>query len=145
MDAYEFDTQTGEAHLISSGESGQVSGFVGATPDGHDVFFTTSQRLVPGDKDSSVDLYDARVDGGFPYPGRAPACEGDACAGAVTAQNDPTPASATFAGADDLKAEARPTQKRNVRAKKRHSRKRPRHQRHRRHRGATRHTTSKHG
>jgi hypothetical protein len=145
MDAYEFDTQTGQAHLISSGESGQASGFVGATSDGHDVFFTARQKLVPGDKDSSVDLYDARVDGGFPYAGRAPACEGDACAGAVTVLNDPTPASFTFAGAGNLQAQKPLVHKHNAKAKRRHARKRRGRGLRRRGRRARRHTTRRHG
>jgi hypothetical protein len=48
--------------LISSGSSTEESGFVDASESGGDVFFLTSQRLLPGqDLDTSLDVYDARV------------------------------------------------------------------------------------
>ena len=50
--------------LISSGQSTHDSEFLEASPNGNDVFFTTLQSLVPADF-GLVDVYDARVDGGF--------------------------------------------------------------------------------
>lgn len=47
--------------LISSGSGDSPSAFVDAGEDGHDVFFTTADRLVAGDTDSAFDIYDARV------------------------------------------------------------------------------------
>lgn len=52
--------------LISSGTGGDAS-FVDSTPDGSDVFFKTPASLLPQDP-GRVDLYDARVGGGFPIP-----------------------------------------------------------------------------
>jgi hypothetical protein len=63
-DVYEFDSQTGQLHLLSSGVGDQPSLFMDASPDGHDVFFTTFDRLVGWDFDESNDLYDARIGGG---------------------------------------------------------------------------------
>ncbi len=83
-DAYEYDSQTGQVHLLSSGSSNQPSYFMDASPDGHDVFFTTFERLVGWDIDTANDLYDARIGGGFPAPTRAVECEGDACSTPVT-------------------------------------------------------------
>ncbi|HEY5193272.1 MAG TPA: hypothetical protein VIJ39_05305 [Solirubrobacteraceae bacterium] len=92
----------GCVELISSGESPQGSELVDATPDGSDVFFTTTASLLPQDP-GSVDVYDARVDGGFPPPAAPPAsCEGEACAGAPSPPNDQTPASTTFSGPGNL-------------------------------------------
>jgi hypothetical protein len=77
--------------LISSGESARESVFLDATPSGNDVFITTLSSLVPWDPDA-VDVYDARVEGGFPPPPppRDP-CEGGAC------QVPPPPAAAPSA------------------------------------------------
>ncbi len=92
----------GCVELISSGESPQDSEILDVTPDGSDVFFTTTASLLPQDP-GSVDVYDARVDGGFPRPAAPPAsCEGEACQGAPSPPDDPTPASATFSGPGNL-------------------------------------------
>jgi hypothetical protein len=88
--------------LISSGESPEDSEFLEASPNGSDVFFVTAASLLPQDP-GSVDVYDARVDGGFPAPAAPPAsCEGEACQGAPVPPNDQTPASLTFSGPGDL-------------------------------------------
>lgn len=47
--------------LISTGTAEQESALVDASADGSDAFFVTAQQLVAQDKDSSFDLYDARV------------------------------------------------------------------------------------
>lgn len=80
FDAYEYDTVTGNLHLISSGTSSSDSYFMDASPDGSDAFFVTRERLVGWDVDDSYDLYDARVAGGFAEPVSVPApCEGESC------------------------------------------------------------------
>ena len=66
------------------------------------MFFGTLSSLLPQDR-GLVDIYDARVGGGFPPPLNPPgACEGEACEGQPAALNDPTPASASFSGPGDL-------------------------------------------
>ncbi len=102
-DASYFPQNDGCLYLISSGQSPDESEFWEASPDGEDVFFTTSTSLLSQDP-GSVDLYDARVGGGFPQPPEPSACEGEACAGPTSAPNDPTPASATFRGAGNAAA-----------------------------------------
>ncbi len=88
--------------LISSGQSPTVSEFIDASADGRDVFFTTGSSLLPQDP-GLIDMYDARVEGGFPQPPAPPAiCEGEACQGAPTPPNDPTPASASYNGPGNL-------------------------------------------
>jgi DNA-binding beta-propeller fold protein YncE len=87
--------------LISSGESAQPSEFIDASSDGSNVFFTTNQSLVPQDT-GLVDLYDARINGGFATQAQASVCEGEACQGAASPPNDATPASASFSGPGDL-------------------------------------------
>jgi hypothetical protein len=52
---------------------------------GRDVFFATTQGLVPSDTDGQMDVYDARHLGGFPpAPVEAEPCSGDACQGPLT-------------------------------------------------------------
>ena len=53
-----------------------VEGFI--SPSGRDVFFTTTDQLIPSDVDTVMDTYDARVDGGFDLS-TPPKCSGDGC------------------------------------------------------------------
>jgi hypothetical protein len=88
--------------LISSGENGQDSSFVDATPNGSDVFFSTGENLVPQDP-GLIDIYDARVGGGFPPPpAPQPPCEGEACQGPPSPPAALTPGSAAFKGPGNL-------------------------------------------
>jgi hypothetical protein len=100
-DVYEWDA--GRVSLISSGTASGDSVFADASASGNDVFFVTRQRLVGQDIDSNTDLYDARVDGGFPAPAQEVQCSGDQC------QSQPSsspvfgmPASVTFGGSGNL-------------------------------------------
>jgi hypothetical protein len=77
--------------LISSGRSTEDSLFIDASESGADVFFTTNESLVESDP-GSVDLYDARVGGGFPQPDRPIPCVGDSCQPLPSPPDDPTPA-----------------------------------------------------
>ena len=98
--------------LISSGESASDSEFVDASPNGRDVFFATASGLVPQDT-GLIDIYDARVGGGYPPPApRAAACEGEACQGPLSPPNDPTPASSSFEGAGNVRDE-KPTSRKS--------------------------------
>jgi hypothetical protein len=76
----------GRVGMISSGSATGLDSVLGITPSGRDVFFTTVSGLLPGDTDGLRDLYDARVEGGFPLPPSAPEeCLGDACKGPLSA------------------------------------------------------------
>ena len=88
--------------LTSSGKSPSDSEFIDASPDGSNVFFTTAASLVPQDP-GQIDVYDARVNGGFPPQALPPAaCEGEACQAPTAPPNDVTPASALFDGPGGL-------------------------------------------
>ena len=117
-DASYFPQNDGCLYLISSGESSEESEFWEASPDGRDVFFTTASSLLPQDP-GSIDLYDARVNGGFPQPAENPPCEGESCQSPPAAPNDPTPASAAFRGAGNLAPKAARKSCRKGRVKKR--------------------------
>ncbi len=73
---------------ISSGLADRAT-FVDASADGGDAFFLTDRSLVFNDP-GSIDLYDARVGGGFPEPVEPPLCVGDACQVVPPAPEDPT-------------------------------------------------------
>jgi hypothetical protein len=48
---------------------------LGADSTGQNVFFETADQLVTADTDSQIDIYDARVDGGFPSTVEAGECD----------------------------------------------------------------------
>jgi hypothetical protein len=84
--------------LISSGQSPRDSEFVDASPSGKDAFFTTLSSLLPQDY-GLVDVYDARVGGGYPPPPpRKVECEGGACQSPPPPPQAPTPASSALGG-----------------------------------------------
>jgi hypothetical protein len=95
-DVYQWQAQgfgscskpNGCANLISSGRSEDGASFVDASAGGSDAFFLTDGSLVPADP-GSVDLYDARVGGGFPDPPQALPCVGDACQPIPAAPEEP--------------------------------------------------------
>jgi hypothetical protein len=93
VDVYEWEEhgtggcreEGGCVSLISSGKGPGDSHFADASTDGRDVFFTTDEQLASNDHDHNVDVYDARVEGGFPAPDAPTGCEGDECQGPLGA------------------------------------------------------------
>lgn len=76
-DAYEWEQagtgscrseerEGGCVYLVSSGTSADPSFYLENDKSGENVFFATREGLVKGDTDESYDVYDARVNGGFP-------------------------------------------------------------------------------
>ncbi|HZJ08933.1 MAG TPA: fibronectin type III domain-containing protein, partial [Trueperaceae bacterium] len=96
-----FAKNGGCLFLISSGESSLESIFWEASRDGSDVFFTTASSLLPQDP-GSVDLYDARVGGGFAQPVEPASCEGEACQSPPPPPQKPTPASGAYRGPGNI-------------------------------------------
>jgi hypothetical protein len=96
-DAYQYDMVTRELSLLSSGDTPNHAFFLDASADGRDVFFRTREQLVGWDTDQQIDVYDARVGGGFPEPVIPVACQGAACQGPQgPGLNLPAPGTATF-------------------------------------------------
>lgn len=83
-----YEYHDGRVSLISDGEDRTSSTVLaGIDGSGTDLFFTSADRLVPQDGDTQEDVYDARIDGGFPPPAGRSACEGAGCQGPLA----PTP------------------------------------------------------
>jgi hypothetical protein len=74
--------------LISSGRSPGGATFLDASTRGDDIYFTTDGSLVPSDP-GAVDVYVARVGGGFPVPDPPIPCLADACQPVPSAPLDP--------------------------------------------------------
>jgi hypothetical protein len=106
-DVYRWTKGAGVA-LISTGQDVGESALYGVTPSGSDVIFATRQQLLPEDENgSTVRLYDARVDGGFPPPEETVTepCAGDACQGATgAAPETPNVASSSLSGGGNVAA-----------------------------------------
>jgi hypothetical protein len=86
-DVYEY--VSGRPRLISSG-SGEADRFrplalIGVSADGIDVYFSTNEVLVEGDRNGNfLKFYDARAVGGFPsLPPPIPCAAADECHGAA--------------------------------------------------------------
>jgi hypothetical protein len=81
--AYEW--HEGSVSLVSTGSATRAVENPVISSSGRDVFFTTTQGLVPQDTDGQADVYDARLGGGFPpVPAEQQPCSGDACQGPLT-------------------------------------------------------------
>jgi hypothetical protein len=103
--------------LISSGQSPQDSEFLDADPSGKNVFFATGQSLLSQDP-GLIDIYVAREGGGFAPPApKPPGCEGEACQSPPEPPVDPTPASAAFNGAGNVREGAKPRESRCAKAR----------------------------
>jgi sugar lactone lactonase YvrE len=84
-------------YLISGNLSSDFSYFVDASASGNDVFLATRAQLVSQDRNGNVDMYDARVNGGFPQLSLE--CTGTGCQGLPSAPPIfATPSSVTFNG-----------------------------------------------
>lgn len=70
QDVYEYRTDLDQVFLVSGGREDSLADafYFDESDDGRDVFFSTTDGLVPEDTDDGYDIYDARVGGGFPRP-----------------------------------------------------------------------------
>ena len=85
-----YEYHDGNVYLVSDG---QDAGLLGSDASGGDVFFTTADRLVGQDTDDQQDIYDARLEGGFPGLVVPAGCSGDPCQGSSS-----SPPGLSFAG-----------------------------------------------
>ena len=111
-DVYEFEPagvgscrrEGGCVGLISAGREGVDSNFVTMDETGENVFFTTRDRLVSSDEDTLIDLYDARVGGGFSQESALPSgsCQDEACQSPPPEASKSPPNSVTFHGTGNV-------------------------------------------
>jgi hypothetical protein len=87
-----YEYEAGHLYLISPAD--ELSGIqvvpgqsrlLGIGETGKDVFFATTDSLVPQDTDTQYSWYDAREEGGFPAPVTPVPCQGSACQGPAPA------------------------------------------------------------
>jgi hypothetical protein len=104
-----YEYHEGHVYLISDGRDrhlffgvGAVT-LIGASRSGGDVYFTTGDQLASQDTDTQVDIYDARIGGGFP-PAAAPVqCQGDGCQSPLAGlPSAPAPGSVSYNGPGNL-------------------------------------------
>ncbi len=100
----------GELSLISSGVDQANSYVADNSDDGRDIFFLTDAPLLPTDGDPhELDLYDARIGGGFLAPPLPPdPCQGEGCrTDPPPLPPAPTPATENFHGPGNAKPRCR--------------------------------------
>jgi hypothetical protein len=115
-------------YLISSSGGEETEQFLGAGPDGRDVFFLSPNRIVPSDEDNLKDIYDARAESGFAVPSPPPICEGEGCPGsASTPPVTSARGTTTFVGPEEdashLLCDKRQVKRHGVCVRKRHQKK----------------------
>jgi hypothetical protein len=110
-DVYEWES--GHLYLLSSGHGSYGSFLDGVGDNGNDVFIQSTDNLLPQDVENSQLVYDARVDGGFPYTPPVYGCDSGQCQGPQTpAPIFAPPPSATFVGlGNPISEEAKPALK----------------------------------
>lgn len=83
-----YEYRAGHVYLLSDGrdvsvvDGGPSVSLAGSDPSGSDVFFFTSDPMIPGDGNTQQALWDARVEGGFTVPPAPVSCP-EECQGAL--------------------------------------------------------------
>jgi sugar lactone lactonase YvrE len=117
-----YEWHAGHVYLISDGrdasrDGGQTTLCASASPvcliaadgSGQNVFFSTADQLVPQDSDTSLDYYDARVGGGFPFTPPPVPCNGENCKPPPSASpTTPSAATVSFSGPGNARPGAAP-------------------------------------
>ena len=104
VNVYEY--HEGQVALISDGHDLAASvlevpsvELLGTDESGQDVYFRTADQLVPQDTDTQLDVYDARIEGGFPASSAEPSCSGDPCEGPLASSlQAPVPPTSSSSG-----------------------------------------------
>jgi NHL repeat len=125
------DTSAGVNTCLSDARfNGSAVCLLGSDSPGANVFFTTADQLVAQDDDTQLDIYDARIGGGFQYT-QPESCQGDGCQGPQgSPPSAPGVASATFSGPGNVaESPPRPAVKKRVKNVKKHVKRRSRRRR----------------
>jgi hypothetical protein len=111
LDLYEW--RDGRVLLITDGlDSWPLNGgeptVEGVSPSGNDIFFRAAARYTDDAPDAQIRLYDARIGGGFDFPGPSPPCSLEVCQGTPDGAPPRAPlGSMTFSGPGNLRGAAR--------------------------------------
>ncbi len=81
----------GAVYLLSDGVNTRNALSNGLDASGQDAFFATADSLLLQDVDTQYDIYDARIDGGFPTPDPPAGCVGEACVNSQLGQQSLPP------------------------------------------------------
>jgi hypothetical protein len=80
-----YEYHDGQVYLISDpGSTRASSTLVGTDVSGADVILESEDELVPQDTQPKKNVFDARIDGGFPVPATSGGCSGDGCQGPLS-------------------------------------------------------------
>ncbi len=121
-----FEFEGNHDYLISSGSSESDDLFLDASASGNDVFIASRGQLIGSDQDQYADIYDARIDGGFPEAAPVAPCIASACQGpSATPPVFSPPASASLAGVEPLPVHMTTKPKSAKKAKKKKKKKKP--------------------
>lgn len=103
-DVYQWEAQGSGSCQAASGCISLLSGgrrdggsFLDASVDGSSAFFLTADSLIAKDS-GSLDVYVARIGGGFSEAVPPVPCNGDECQGPAPGPEDPLPGTATLRG-----------------------------------------------
>jgi hypothetical protein len=109
-----YEYSGGNVYLIAAGEDpqmeygafqeGNLEGgrLVSTDASGNDLFFGAVGQLVPADTDTQADVYDARVEGGYPSAAAPVGCEGASCRAGSLAPSLLSAPSSVLPGEEDV-------------------------------------------
>jgi hypothetical protein len=93
-----YQWQEGQVFFLAVAERAGLNGLLGyhgSSASGDNVFIATGEQLAPQDHDFLSDVYDVRVDGGFPVVSQPPECQVDESLpllpNQIYCQGDPSP------------------------------------------------------
>ena len=114
------DVSSGCTYRISSARNSGADVFLAVDASGDNVYFATTRRLVATDGDNLMDVYDARVDGGFTALAVPTACTSHCRSEAVEGPVTPGLVSSVTGGSGNVPAQPPPMK----RSRKAHAHKR---------------------
>jgi hypothetical protein len=129
-----YEWEGGKVYLIAAGEGGanDLTRYVDSSKSGNDVFFRSKAKWALQDFDTTIDLYDARVDGGYEFTTPAVPCDplDEQCQAPATPRPSPAgaPQSEGFSGPGNQPAATKPrghhkVKKHRKKKSKRHAKK----------------------
>jgi hypothetical protein len=62
-----YEWENGKVYLLAAGDSKGTTRYIDSSASGADAFFLSKEKMALQDFDSTVDIYDARVNGGYEF------------------------------------------------------------------------------